>query len=219
MSETGEELSSPNDSGEPVGPAKGSPRRYVILAAILVVVIVVAGVYLAQLLLSDNEAEPETRANATPTLAPTFTPGPTREPTHTPLPPPSDTPAPFVMTDDYTVLYELVSAGARPSTEWTGFFGQVLDAAGEPMPGVPLVVLYTDGAPVELAGVPTSPRVETDAQGAYEIRLAQAPLDGVWSLVVLTEEGRPASDFMTFETDLNSDTGIQQIQVIWQQKP
>ncbi len=219
MSETSEELPNPGDSGDPVGPTKGSSRAYIIVAAILVVVIVVTGAYLAKVLLSDGDAKPEVQAEVSPTLAATFTPGPTKEPTNTPAPPPSATPAPFVMTDDYTAVYGLASAGARPSTEWTGFFGQVSDVDGEPVADVPLIVLYTDGTPVELEGVPTSPIVKTDAQGGYEIRLANAPLAGVWSLVVLTEEGHPASDFMTFETDQNSDSGIQQIQVLWQQKP
>jgi hypothetical protein len=120
------------------------------------------------------------------------------------------------MADDYTVAYTLVSAGARPSTEWTGFFGQVLDADGDPLADVPLVVLYPGGTPVELEGVPTSPILRTDDEGTYEFRLADAPLADTWTIVVLDEEGRPASDFMTFRTDKDTKAGIQQIQVIWE---
>jgi hypothetical protein len=126
---------------------------------------------------------------------------------------------PFVMTDDYTVSFVHLSAGARPSTEWTGFFGQVQDAEGNPLSGVALIVLYPGAKPVELEGVPTSPIVRTDADGNYEIRLADAPLADTWSILVLTEDGTPASDFLTFRTDENTESGIQQIQVIWQELP
>jgi hypothetical protein len=116
------------------------------------------------------------------------------------------------MSDTDTPLFDFVSAGARPSTEWTGFFGEVLNAAGNPLSGVPLVVWYRDGTPA-------SSVVTTDVDGRYEIRLAEAALAGSWSIQVLTEDGHPASKLFTFDTDENSETGIQQIQVIWQKLP
>ncbi len=102
-----------------------------------------------------------------------------------------------------------MSAGARPSAEWTGFFGQVTDAQGNPIPGVPLIVWYADG-------VAASPVVRTDADGNYEIRLANKPLAGVWSIQVLTDDMQAASKLQTFRTDENTETGIQNIQVLWQ---
>ena len=96
--------------------------------------------------------------------------------------------------------------------EWTGFFGQVFDSAGAPVANVSAVVWYRDGTPA-------SPVVQTDETGYYEIRLADAPLAGVWSVQLLTDDWRPASKLYTFETDENADTGIQQIQVIWKQVP
>jgi hypothetical protein len=196
-------------------------RVYMILAAVLVVVIVVIVIFLITegLPALRGEAGPTTVVDVTPTLAPTFTPGPTKEPTNTPPPAPSPTVPPFVMTDSYTPTFELLSAGARPSTEWTGFFGQVLDAQGNPLSGVSLIILYPGGKPVDLVDVPTSPIVKTDADGSYEIRLADAPLADTWSILVLTDDGYPASDFYTFETDENTETGIQQIQVMWQKMP
>ena len=68
-------------------------------------------------------------------------------------------------------------------------------------------------------GTPASGVVQTDETGYYEIRLADAPLAGVWSIQLLTDDWRPASKLFTFETDENTDTGIQQIQVIWKQVP
>lgn len=146
------------------------------------------------------------------TLAPTFTPGPTKEPTNTPPPTPSPTPAPPVMLDTDTPAFEFVSAGARPGVEWTGLFGQVVDSEGNPLPGIPLAVWYDDGT---LA----ADIVRTDDQGNYEIRLADAPLAGTWSIQVLTEDGQPASKLFTFKTDEDTEAGIQQIQVLWQEIP
>lgn len=205
------------------GPSHKPMRLYILIAGVLLVVIVVAGILLITkglpALRKNEEPTAVTGIEPTATFAPTFTPGPTKAPTNTPLPPASPTAPAFVMTDDYTVTFRYLSAGARPSSEWTGFFGQVLDAEGNPLPGVPLIILYPDGRPVELEGIPTSPIVKTDADGSYEIRLADAPLAGSWSILVLTDDGHPASDFLTFQTDENTGTGIQQIQVLWQQVP
>ncbi len=205
------------------GSSQNPTRRYILIAAILLVVIVVAVILLITkglpALRKGQEPTAVTGVEPTVTFAPTFTPGPTKEPTNTPIPSPTSSTAAFVMTDNYTVTFKYVSSGARPGTEWTGFFGQVLDAEGNPLAGVPLIVLYPDGTPVELEGVPTSPIVRTDAGGNYEIRLANAPIADTWSILVLADDGRPASDFLTFRTDLNTEIGIQQIQVLWQELP
>jgi hypothetical protein len=58
--------------------------------------------------------------------------------------------------------------------------------------------------------------VWTGADGAFEIRLAETPFAGTWSIQVLTPEGQPASKLFTFETDADTETGFQQVQVIWQ---
>lgn len=203
------------DSGQ-TGPSQSPNRPYIIIAALLLVVIVIAAVLLITqgipALKGKQEPTALTQAESTVTQVPTFTPGPTKEPTNTPLPPPSPTAATPLMLDTDTPLFNFESAGARPSTAWTGFFGQVFDTARRPMEGVTVIVWYRDGQPA-------APSVQTGEDGDYEIRLADAPLAGTWSIQLLTEDNQPASKLFTFETDDNTDTGIQQIQVIWTQIP
>ncbi len=194
-------------------PSRSPNRLYILIAAILVVVIVVAIILLVTKGLPALKGEPEPTAvptkEATSTPVPTFTPPPTSEPTDTPPPPTASAP---VMKDTDTPIFGFESAGARPSVQWTGFFGQVLDSAGNPMPGIPVVVWYRDG---QLA----SPITQTNEDGNYEIHLAEAPLAGTWTIQLLTDENEPASKLFTFETDVNTETGIQQIQVMWKQIP
>ena len=203
------------NSGQ-AGPSRGVPRGYIVVAGVLVVVIVVAIILLLSggLPGSNGTEEPTAVAEAegTATPVPTFTPGPTQPPTNTPPPPPTPTLSAPVMLDTDAPLFEFDSAGARPSTEWTGFFGQVLDAQGQPLSGVSVVVWYRDG-------VPASDVVTTDEQGAYEIQLAEAPLAGTWSIQVLTDDWQPASKLFTFNTDTDTTSGVQQIQVIWKRIP
>jgi hypothetical protein len=200
------------DTGK-AGPSQGSTRLYILIAAILVIVIVVAGILLITKGLPALRKNQET-ATAEPlaTLASTFTPGPTKEPTNTPLPPPSPTAAPPVMLDTDDPAFSFVSAGARPSVDWTGFFGQVVDSEGNPLADVDLIVWYDDGTPA-------SDVVKTDTNGDYEVRLAEGPLAGTWSIQVLAEDGQPASKLFTFRTDENTEAGVQQIQVLWQKMP
>lgn len=210
-------MSEPTDAnGSPAGPSRDSTRLYIIIALVLVVVIIVVVILLITkglpALRGEGQETPAAEAGGTPTLAPTYTAGPTKEPTTTPLPPPSPTAPVPIMLDTDTPIFDFESAGARPGLEWTGFFGQVWDTEGEPVPGVLLIVWYRDGTPA-------SPVVRTDDSGAYEIRLADAPLAGSWSIQVLTDDGQPASKLFTFNTDENTETGIQQIQVIWQEVP
>jgi hypothetical protein len=194
-----------------------------LVAVALVIVIVVAIILLVTqglpALREEDAPFAATAGEPTPTPVPTFTAGPTLEPTDTPPPAPTEAWPSFVMTDTYSVYFSFESAGARPGSEWTGFFGQVFDAQSNPLPGVPLIVLYADGTPAELVGVPTSPIVKTDATGSYEMRLADGPFAGTWNILVLTDEGYPASEIYTFMTDENTETGIQQIQIIWKQVP
>jgi hypothetical protein len=194
----------------------GSPsnptRLYILLAVLFAVVIVVAGILLITkgipALKSGGEPTAATAGMTTATSVPTFTPGPTKAPTNTPPPALSPTPSALVMSDTDTPLFSFESAGARPGVQWTGFFGQVFDSQGNPMPGASLIVWYRDGTPASRV-------VKTDDTGTYEIRLADAPLAGTWSIQVLTDDWQPASKLFTFTTDENTETGIQQIQVIW----
>jgi hypothetical protein len=206
---------------EPVETGQSEPsgnptRKYIIIAVVLAVVILVAAIVLVlvglPLLRGSGEPTAAALPEATATSVPTFTPGPTKEATNTPLPPPSAMPEGLVMEDTDTPQFEFDGAGARPSVEWTGFFGQVQDAVGGPVANASVIVWYRDGTPA-------SEVVRTDDSGYYEIRLADAPLAGFWSVQVLTDDQRPASKLFTFETDENTDTGIQQIQVIWKQVP
>lgn len=194
-------------------PSRNPNRLYILIAAVLVVVIVVAIILLVTKAIPGlkGEQEPTDVAveEATFTPVPTFTPPPTSEPTDTPPPPTASAP---VMKDTDTPIFGFESAGARPSVEWTGFFGEVLDSAGNPMSGISVVVWYRDG---QLA----SPVAQTNEDGYYEIHLAEAPLAGTWTIQVLTDDGEPASKLFTFETDENTETGIQQIQVMWTQIP
>ena len=207
MSETSEA------DGGSARPARNPTRLYIILAAVLIVIIVVVSAVLVTKALPALKAgrEPTAAAELSPTLAPTYTPGPTKAPTNTPLPPPSPTWAP-VMLDTETPLFGFESAGARPSEEWTGFFGQVSNVQGEPLAGVAVVVWYSDGTLAEDV-------VRTDDSGSYEIRLAEAPLKGTWSIQLLTDDGQPASKLFSFNTDEDTQAGVQQIQVIWQELP
>ena len=196
-------------------PSKGSNRIYILAAAVLLVVIVVTTALLITegipALLGDKEPTPTAEEPAATQVA-TFTPGPAAEPTNTALPTEAPGYPPPSMADTDAPVYEYLSAGARPGEAWTGFFGQVLDTAGEPLEGVPVIVWYRDGTPA-------SPPTPTDQDGNYEIILADGPLAGTWTIQLLTEDLQPASTLFTFETDENTETGIQQIQVIWQQIP
>ena len=199
---------------EQTDPPRKSNRLYIILAIVLMVVIVVAAVLLITVGLPALRGDGEQTADVdlTPTLAPTFTPGPTREPTNTPPPSPLPTAETPIMLNTDEPVYEFVSAGARPGMEWTGFFGIVQDAQGNPVGGVPVIIWYRDGTPA-------SPVVKTDDSGSYEIRLADVPLAGEWSIQLLTDDGQPASKLLSFNTDENAETGVQQIQVLWQKVP
>ncbi len=208
----------PTDTG-PRRPASNPTRIYIIAAVLLLVVIVaVAAILITRGIPALRRTpQPTLTAQAASTTAPTTTAAPTAAPTAqasvepTARPAPSAEPSP-VMSDVDSPGFALQSAGARPSTEWTGFFGQVVDAQGDPLAGVPLVVWYPDGTAASAV-------VETDAAGGYEVRLADGVLAGLWSIQVLSDDLQPASKLQTFATDENSQTGIQQIQVIWQQVP
>jgi hypothetical protein len=187
---------------------------YAIVAAILVIIIVVSVVLLL------TKGLPALRGGEEPTLSvalqpsatfsPTFTPRPTQPATATAEPTPLPTATGPLMAIPETPLYVFLSAGARPGVDWTGFFGTVQDASGAPLPGISLIVW-------QASGQPASPVVETDEEGYYEIRLSDVPLAGTWTLQVLTEDAQAASELVTFQTDENIETGIQQIQVLWQQ--
>jgi len=202
-------------NGEQAGQTRNPNRMYIIIAAILLVIIVVAaGLLITQGfpgLIGKQEPTATLEPKPTATWVPTFTPRPTKEATDTP-PPASPTPPDLSMSDTDTPLFEFESAGARPGVDWTGFFGQVQDTAGNAVEGVLVIIWYRDGQPA-------SPAVSTDKEGSYEIRLADAPLAGTWSIQLLSAEGAPASKLFTFQTDENTETGIQQIQVIWKQIP
>lgn len=197
-------------------PPRNPNRMYIIAAAVLLVVIVVATVLLITqgipALMGDKEPTAAAEIEPAATQVATFTPGPTKAPTNTPVPPPSPTPPPLTMSDTDTPIFDFESAGARPGVEWTGFFGNVLDTAGNPVAGVPVIVWYRDGQPA------SSP-IQTDQDGYYEILLADAPLAGMWTIQLLTEDGYPASKLFTFQTDENTETGIQQVQVMWREIP
>lgn len=202
------------DNG-PEAPAPNPNRTYIIAAAVLLVIIVVAAVLLITqgipALRGDKEPTSAADVEPTTTQVATPTPAPTAEPSDTP---PAATPTlpPLVMSDTDTPIYDFESAGARPGVEWTGFFGQVVDKEGGPVEGVPVIVWYRDG---QAASSPTP----TDQDGYYEIVLADAPLAGTWTIQLLTEDGYPASKLFTFQTDEDTENGIQQIQVLWQQIP
>lgn len=202
------------DNGQKA-PSPNPNRTYIIAAAVLLVIIVVAAVLLITqgipALLGDKE--PTSAAVEPPaTQVATFTPGPTAEPTNTPPPAATPTFPPLVMADTDEPIFGFDGAGARPGADWTGLFGQVVDAEGNPLQGVPVIIWYRDGQPA-------SPPTLTDQDGYYEIVLAEAPLAGVWTIQVLTEDGYPASKLFTFETDEDTEGGIQQVQVLWKQIP
>jgi len=186
----------------PAGPKRRSTRIYALVALALVAVIVI----LAAILIAKGRGKKET-ATPTATFSPTSTPGSAQVPADTPLP--VEVAPSLIMTGTDNPVFDFVSAGARPSTEWTGFFGQVTDAQGKPLSDVPLIVWYADGTPA-------SPVVRTDENGNYEIRLADGVLAGVWSIQVLTDDMQAASKLQTFRTDKSTETGIQNIQVLWQ---
>lgn len=196
-------------------PTPNPNRTYFIAAAVLLVIIVVAAVLLITqgipALIGDDEPTSAADVEPTATQVATLTPGPTAEPTST-QPAATPTLPPLVMSDTDTPVFDFESAGARPGVEWTGFFGQVFDTEGNPVEGVPVIVWYRDG---QAASEPTP----TDQDGSYEIVLAEAPLAGTWTIQLLTEDGYPASKLFTFQTDEDTKTGIQQIQVLWRQIP
>lgn len=200
---------------EQAGPTRNPNRLYIIIAAILLVIIVVAGVLLITQgipgLIGRQEPTATLVPQPTATRVPTFTPRPTKQPTETP-PPVSPTAPTLTMSDTDSPIFDFESAGGRPGADWTGFFGQVHDTADGPVEGVLVIIWYRDGQPA-------SPAVPTDGSGNYEIRLADGPLAGTWTVQLLNADGSPASKLFTFETDENTETGIQQIQVTWKQIP
>jgi hypothetical protein len=201
-------------NAEREGASQDALRSYMLAAAALLVVIVVVAILIVTVglpaLRGEGRQTVVTIRTASATRVPTSTaslsPGPT------PTPSPWSTMPALVMIDTDDPAFEFVSAGGRPSLEWTGFFGRVLDADGRPLPGAP-VVIWTE------AGQPVVPPARTDESGNYEIRLAGAPQAGVWTIQVLTAEGQPASKLFTFQTDADTQTGIQQIQVVWARVP
>jgi hypothetical protein len=198
------------------GSTERSSRFYILLAVVLVIIIAIIGYLLVTLgipaLRGDDQPTATQSVALTATPVPTFTPPPTKEPTNTPPPSPTPSPEPPVMAETDDPAYVFESAGARPSTEWTGFFGQVSDTGGASLEGVHVVVWYRDG---QLA----APVATTDETGYYEIRLADAPLAGTWTVQILTEDMQPASNLLTFETYEDTNQGIQQIQVLWTEAP
>lgn len=202
-------------NGTQEGPSRDPNRVYIIVAAVLLVIIVIAAILLVTqgipALRGEPEATPVTEVEPTATQVPTFTPGPTSEPTQTPIPA-SPTPPSLTMSDTDTPRFAFESAGARPAPDWTGFFGQVSDQSGGPLAGVSVIVWYRDGQPA-------SSVVQTGQDGSYEIRLAEASLAGIWTIQLLNDDLSPASKLFTFETDDNTETGIQQIQVLWKESP
>jgi hypothetical protein len=204
-------------SASPEGAPQDVLRPYVLAAVALLVIIVVAAILILTVGLPAMRGESQETAaagvGASATIVPpTSTLNPTPEPTLTLSPSPWPTMPALVLSDTDDPLFEFVSAGGRPGREWTGFFGQVLDAGGQPLLGVPVVVWGGDGRPA-------APPVRTHGNGDYEIHLADAPRAGSWTIQVLTAGGQPASKPFTFQTDDNSKTGIQQIQVIWKRVP
>ena len=200
----------------PEKPPRNPNLLYIIVAAVLLLVIVAAAILLITqgipALMGDKEPTAAAEVEPAATQVATFTPAPTKEATHTPEPSPSPVPAPLVMADTDTPTFGFESAGARPGKEWTGFFGQVLDTSGNPVAGVPVIIWYRDGQP---ASEPT----QTNQDGYYEIVLADAPLAGMWTIQLLTGDGYPASKLFTFQTDEDTEIGIQQIQVMWREIP
>lgn len=182
------------------GPSRNPNRTYIIVAAVLLVVIIIAAVLLITF------GIPALTGTKEPTA--TFTPEPKPEPTNTPPP----TPEPEVMQLTETPAFVYESAGVRPGVEWTGFFGHVVDVDGNPVPGMTVMVWDGDGEPF-------SDPTQTDQDGNYEIVLADAPLAGTWNIQLLTEDGQPASNPFGVQTDTNTVTGIQQIQILWKQLP
>ena len=195
-------------NGAPKKPSRSPNLLYILIAAVLLIVIVVAAILLITrgipALSGDKEPTAAAASEPAATAVATFTPMPTKEATHTPVLP--------AMSDTDTPRFGYVSAGARPAEEWTGFFGNVVDTAGSPVAGVPVIVWDLDGQPA-------SAPVLTDLNGYYEIVLAKAPLAGMWKIQLLTEDGRPASNPFGFETDENTESGIQQLQVLWRELP
>jgi hypothetical protein len=200
----------------PQKPPRNPNLLYIIAAAVLLTVIVVAAILLITqgipALLGDKEPTTATEIEPDATAVATFTPRPTREATHTPVPPAPPALVPAAMSDTDTPRFDHESAGARPSEEWTGFFGNILDTDGNPVAAVPVIVWYRDGQPA-------SDPVLTDQDGYYEIVLAEAPLAGMWTIQLLAEDGHAASKLFSFQTDENTEAGIQQIQVIWREIP
>lgn len=209
-------------SGGGAAPPRNPTVLYIIVAALLVVIIVIAAYLLITKGLPALRGSEEPTALAVEdTPVATFTPRPTQPPTNTPLPVASPTLELPVMQDTDAPLFDLQSAGGRPSTEWTGFFGQVLDAQGSPLADVPLVIWYAEaeGRVAELVNSPDSPVVRTGSDGSYEMQLADVPFGGTWSIQVLAADYGPASKLFTFETSGDPANGFQQIQVIWQELP
>ncbi len=180
-------------------PSRSPNRTYIIVAAVLLVVIIIAAVLLIVF------GIPALKGTKEPTATTEAEP----EPTHTPPPP---TRPPLEMQYTETPAFEAESAGVRPAIEWTGFFGQVVDADGNPVPGV--LVIVWDGE-----GKPFDDPILTDQDGNYEIVVAYAAEADTWFVQLLTEDGQPASNPFGFDTDTNTETGAQQGQILWKQVP
>jgi hypothetical protein len=158
-----------------------------------------------------RESEPQAVAEATATRALTSTPVPADEETDPVVTLDAASAGP-VMQDTDAPRFDFNGAGARPSVEWTGFFGEVADTAGAPVEGVTVIIW-------DEFGQPAVQPVQTDGSGLYEIRLADAPYAGLWSIQLLSADNQPASRYFSFRTDEDTQSGVQQIQVLWKEVP
>jgi hypothetical protein len=137
-------------------------------------------------------------------------PQPTTERSPVPTYTPTAETAPPVPGTEPALAYQLGDAPrAGPSCDWTGFFGTVRDAAGQPLAGVQVGIWDESNSLVAIS--------ISGPDGKYERQLSATPLAGIWTLRVLVD-GKPASEPYAFRTDGDCRSGRQRFQIDWKRR-
>jgi hypothetical protein len=138
-------------------------------------------------------------------------PEPTVEKSPVPTYTPTAESAPPVPVTEPAPAYQLRDAPlAGPDCDWTGFFGTVWDATGQPQAGVQIGIWDENDNLIAIS--------ISGPDGKYERQISEKPLAGTWALRVLVDGG-PASDSYAFRSDEDCRSGQQRFQIDWEQKP
>ena len=155
-----------------------------------------------------------------PVLPPTWTPKPQTSPKPTqpsPTPLPINTPIPtadlesgttFLLQEGYPV-YETNLYHPEAGCSWLGVGGEILDAAGEPVPGILIEAGGTLGG-IEISRLTLSGTAPDYGGAGYEIPLYDSPIESngeVW-IQLLDQANLPLTDKIYLQTFDSCDSNL-----------